>query len=166
MEHVFQMILHIYFLWLRFLQIELKYTSILWENLKVLVSLAFHILFYFFYGLSRCSILCLLAKLLILLCSWLILFPTLESLTPLYFKYFLLRYLFSSVHNSHPETHKHTSFGRMIMWFMWLFLLLAEWFSRPTETWVQILAQQFTKCMIMGRFNLFGLSYIVCKWGQ
>lgn len=100
---------YIFFCW-NFLQTELKCTSILWRNLNSSCIHNFpHLFFFFFFnGLGGYSIICLLAHSPLFLTF----FVASSGIprTPVV-KYFPFCYLFSSAHISHPETHKHTSFG-------------------------------------------------------
>lgn len=119
----------------------------------VLISIALHV----FNGLKRWQYSSYFYKMTHFPLLLILLFPT-PNPSLLYFKYFpFTGSFFLSLYLFHLETHICTSVDRMILWLIQLFLLLAEWFSGPRQTWVQILAEWLTKCMIMGKF-LYSLS--------
>lgn len=132
----------------------------------VLISIALHV---FFLMVSKDdSILHIFTKWLIFLRCWFFLFPTLESLTLLYFKYFPLYWLFFSQLVSFPSwnTHMHfcwlydpvthpviSPFGRVI--FLGLDRLgFKFWLSDLLSAWL------WASFFIL---YLFGLSYAICK---
>ena len=100
------------------------------------------------------SVLHIFTKWLIFLCCWFFLFPTLESLMLLYFKYFPLHWLFFSAHIF--SILKHTYALLLTIWSCGLSSYFSFWqsdFSGPRQTWVQILAEWLTKCMLLSRFS-------------
>lgn len=121
MEQVFQMILHIYFLQLRFLQLKLKYILIFcgwYAPLSTSFFMFSEDVFFVFLQNDHPHLL--------------ILFVSNCGISS--HSYILNIFYFTAFWHSLKHTFAH------IMKLMHLFLLLAEWFSGPRQTWVQILA--------------------------
>lgn len=99
MEQVFQMILHIYFLQLRFLQLKLKYILIFCGWYAQLSTS--------FFMFSEDTVFFVILNKMIILISWFFLFTTVESLHTYILNIFSFTAFLVSL--------KHTSFDHMIL---------------------------------------------------